>query len=256
MHGLKGVGITVRFGGIVAVDDVSISAPHGSVTGLIGPNGAGKTTLFNVCCGFQRPQRGRVYLGERDVTRSGPVTRARAGLGRTFQIMELFTSLTVEENVALAVESSSVTANPLTVLLPAFGRSSREVKAAKVAELLELVGLSGQAHLPASALPTGQRRLLELARCLARDPRMLLLDEPSSGLDPRETSRFGELVRSLTVERAMGVLLIEHDMGLVLSICERIVVLDFGRLLFEGTPSEVRSSPEVQAAYLGEQAAA
>jgi ABC-type branched-subunit amino acid transport system ATPase component len=246
-------GITVRFGGLTALDDVTIEAPQGSITGLIGPNGAGKTTLFNVCSGFQPPSSGRVYLGDREVTGMGPVRRARLGIGRTFQVMELFRDLTVRENVEVAVEARSIGDNPLSLLgLRSTDRKARVQNREAVDEILALTGLSSEADVLAGNLPTGRARLLELARSVARGPKLLLLDEPSSGLGARDTERIGELLGNLVRERSgIGVLLVEHDMSLALGICQRINVLDFGRLIFAGTPKEVRTSDIVRDAYLG-----
>jgi ABC-type branched-subunit amino acid transport system ATPase component len=257
MPGLRADDVVVRFGGLVALDNALVDAPIGRLTGLIGPNGAGKTTLFNVCCGFQRPDAGTVTLNGADITRDGPARRARAGLGRTFQRMELFGSLTVVENVALAAEAAFVGDDPLTQLgvvnaSRSVGRQVREVTDRLVSE----VGLADIAHRYASEISTGQGRLVELARALARGPRVLLLDEPSSGLDPSESHGFGELLVRLVADGELAILLVEHDMNLVLNICEWIYVLDFGKPLMDGTPKDVRTSEEVRAAYLGREGAA
>ena len=235
---LEAQGIAVRFGGLQALDGVSVAAPLGRITGLIGPNGAGKTTLFNVCCGFQQPDDGTVTLDGQDISTLSPARRARLGLGRTFQRMELFGSLTVRENVELAAEAKML-------------RDSRD----RAQQLLETVGLAGLADKPAGQISTGQGRLLELARALARGPRILLLDEPSSGLDAAESHDFGQLLVQLVRDNDLGILMVEHDMSLVLTICEWIHVLDFGRPLMAGTPDEVRNSEAVRAAYLGRLAA-
>jgi ABC-type branched-subunit amino acid transport system ATPase component/branched-subunit amino acid ABC-type transport system permease component len=241
--------LTVRFGGLVAVDSVSLQAPLGRITGLIGPNGAGKTTTFNSCSGLNRPSNGTIRLHGSDVSNVSPPGRARQGLGRTFQIMELCESLTVADNVALGRESSQAGARVLSQLFAP--RSDILVRDLATAEAMELCGISDLAELQAGALSTGQRRLVELARCLAGPFDILLLDEPSSGLDHDETGRFGEILRAVVAERGCGILLVEHDMALVMDVCEYIYVLDFGRLIFEGTPADVASSPDVQAAYLG-----
>lgn len=231
-------GVTVRFGGVQALKDVSLSCPSGQVTGLIGPNGAGKTTLFNVVSGIQRPDTGHIHLGDRDVTRAGTERRARAGLARTFQRLEVFGSLTVRENVQLAAEIHR-------------GLRRRGRPPADVAdELLARVGLSAVADHQAGVLPTGSARLLELARALAIRPTTLLLDEPGSGLDEGETHQLGDLLLSLAAE-GMAVLLVEHDVQLVMRVCARVYVLDFGELLFEGSPEQVQSHAGVQQAYLG-----
>jgi ABC-type branched-subunit amino acid transport system ATPase component/branched-subunit amino acid ABC-type transport system permease component len=247
--GLTVENVSVRFGGLLATDNVSLQAPMGRITGLIGPNGAGKTTTFNACSGLNRPTQGRVLLHGRDVSKLSPNARARAGLGRTFQIMELCESLTVADNVALGRESSQAGSNPLSQIIA----SPNDVRVRDLAtkEALELCGVSDLAPLQAGALSTGQRRLVELARCLAGPFDILLLDEPSSGLDKEESARFAELLKRIVRERGCGVLLVEHDVALVMDVCQYIYVLDFGKLIFEGTPEDVAGSADVQAAYLG-----
>ncbi|MGD9701000.1 MAG: ATP-binding cassette domain-containing protein [Acidimicrobiia bacterium] len=241
--------LTVRFGGLLAVDDVSLRAPMGRITGLIGPNGAGKTTTFNSCSGLNRPTRGQVLLHGEDVSNESPPSRARRGLGRTFQIMELCESLTVADNVALGRESGQAGASVLSQI--AAPPSEIRVRDLATNEALELCGIAHLAKVQAGALSTGQRRLVELARCLAGPFDVLLLDEPSSGLDKDETHRFGELLTRVVEKRGCGILLVEHDVSLVMDVCDYIYVLDFGKLIFEGTPQEVASSVDVQAAYLG-----
>jgi len=242
--------LRVQFGGLVAVDGVTISAPTGRITGLIGPNGAGKTTTFNACSGLNRPTRGRVVLDGSDAGRWGPAARARRGLGRTFQQMELFDSMTVRDNVAMGAEASRAGTNPLTHL--AASRAARQEIDAVTAESIALCGLEDIADRTVGALSTGQRRLVEIARCLAGPFHLLLLDEPSSGLDRGETARFAEVLTRVVRERGVGILIVEHDMSLVTSICDYVYVLDFGRPVFEGTAAEVMAAPVVQAAYLGE----
>ncbi len=247
--GLEVGELTVRFGGLVAVDGISLSAPMGRITGLIGPNGAGKTTTFNSCSGLNRPTHGGVRLHGADVSNVSPGGRARKGLGRSFQIMELCESLTVADNVALGRESSQAGARVLSQMFAP--RSDILVRDMATAEAMALCGISDLAEQQAGALSTGQRRLVELARCLAGPFDILLLDEPSSGLDHDETARFGEILRTVVADRNCGILLVEHDMTLVMDVCEYIYVLDFGRMIFEGTPAEVAASRDVQAAYLG-----
>ena len=227
--------VTVNFGGIRALDAVDLDVAAGSVTGLIGPNGAGKTTLFNVITGLQRPGRGRVRLDGRDITRDGPKQRARLGLGRTFQRLELFGSLSARDNVLVALESRGMT-----------GRSGRRT----ADQLLERVGLAEVAATQADVLPTGMARLVELARALACEPKVLLLDEPSSGLDNTEADRLGGLLTELA-GLGVAILLVEHDMDLVMRICSNVFVLDFGRIISSGTPAQIRGDKNVQAAYLG-----
>jgi ABC-type branched-subunit amino acid transport system ATPase component len=242
--------LSVRYGGHLAVDGANLTAPVGRLTGLIGPNGAGKTTIFNACSGLLRPSDGRVLLFGEDVTRRSPAARARRGLGRTFQRMELFGSMTVTENITVGREAGLAGSNPLRQLTG--GRRERRAVATAVEEALEVCGIGDLADRPAGALSTGQRRLVELARAYAGDYRLLLLDEPSSGLDRAESERFGQILQRIVAERGIGILLVEHDMVLVMNTCEYLFVVDFGCLIFEGTPAETRSSPIVRSAYLGE----
>ncbi|MHB8220623.1 MAG: ABC transporter ATP-binding protein [Acidimicrobiales bacterium] len=237
---LETQGVSVRFGGIAALTDVSLAAHSGQVTGLIGPNGAGKTTLFNVITGLQRPDRGRVSISGRDVTRLGPHRRARLGLARTFQRLELFGTLSAADNVRVGLEA------PTARRVAAGGSTGPATPSA----LLERVGVPDAPGAPVASLPTGSARLVELARALAIDPGVLLLDEPCSGLDDHETVALGLLLRQLAAE-GRAVLLVEHDMDLVLEICDRVHVLDFGEIIASGTPAEVRADRSVQAAYLG-----
>jgi branched-chain amino acid transport system ATP-binding protein len=224
--------VTVRFGGHLALDDVSLVAFPGEVTGLIGPNGAGKTTLFNVVTGLLGPQRGSVRLDGEDVTGLAPYRRARRGLARTFQRLELFGLLTVGENVELAASVRGRRPGP------------------SAADALRLVGLTDLAGVRADELPTGKARLVELARALATGPEVLLLDEPASGQDDRETEAFREVL--LTVAAAgLAIVLVEHDVQLVMRTCARVNVLDFGRVLAAGTPSEIQADRAVLDAYLG-----
>jgi ABC-type branched-subunit amino acid transport system ATPase component/branched-subunit amino acid ABC-type transport system permease component len=252
-NGLAVSNLTVRFGGLVAVDDVTLHAPMGRITGLIGPNGAGKTTTFNAFSGLNRPSVGTVTMHGTDISGASPPGRARLGVGRSFQIMELCESLTVTDNVALGRESSQAGAKVLSQLFAP--RGDILVRDLATSEAMELCGISDLGDVQAGALSTGQRRLVELARCIAGPFDILLLDEPSSGLDHDETTRFGEILRTVVRERGCGVLLVEHDMALVMDVCEYIYVLDFGRLIFEGTPPQVAASIDVQAAYLGSETA-
>lgn len=248
-RGLELEGLTVRYGGITAVDAVSLAAPTGRITGLIGPNGAGKTTTFAACSGLIRPNAGRIVLFGVDVTAVSPQRRAQLGMARTFQRMELFDSLSVAENVALGLEAHLAGTNPLRHL-----RSSREERRAVTAsaeDALQLCGLAALSGRRAGDLSTGQRRLVELARSVASGCSLLLLDEPTSGLDRVETERLGRILRDLADRRGLGILLVEHDMSLVMSICDYIYVLDFGQQIFAGTPAEVAASEAVRAAYLG-----
>ena len=248
--GLEIQDLMIRFGGHVAVNRLSLRAPLGQITGLIGPNGAGKTTTFNACSGFLRPSGGQVRLLGRDVSRVSAAGRARRGLGRTFQRMELFDSMSVAQNVGVGREARLAGALPWRHVFSR--RSERAGTAAAVERALARCGLVDLADTPVGSLSTGKRRLVELARALAGDFRFLLLDEPSSGLDPSETEEFGRILTEVASE-GVGILLVEHDMVLVMGICDYLYVLDFGTLIFEGTPAEVQSSSVVRAAYLGAQ---
>ena len=247
--GLDLTHVTVRYGGHVAVNDVSLTASVGRITGLIGPNGAGKTTLFNVASGLVRPAAGTLRLHGADMSALDPAGRARQGLGRTFQKMELFDSLTARENVALGREAGQAGRRPWQHL--AETRTESRNRGAAAGQAMALAGIADLADRPVAALSTGQRRLVELARCLAGQFDLLLLDEPSSGLDGVETERFGQVLTRVVAERGAGILLVEHDMALVMNICDYVHVLDFGIKIFEGSTAEVSSSDEVRAAYLG-----
>lgn len=250
--GLEVRGLSVRFGGVQAVRELSLIAPGNRITGLIGPNGAGKTTTFNACCGQVKPTQGQILLHGSNVSRTGPAGRARRGLGRTFQRVELFDSLTVRENVRLGREATMAGANPITQVFSGPKDSGQLDAAAESA--MELVGISRLADIQAGLLPTGQRRLVELARTLAGPFDMLLLDEPSSGLNHDETGLFGEILLEVVRERGAGILLVEHDMALVRAVCEQIYVLDFGELIFTGSAEEMLVSDVVRDAYLGSEA--
>jgi branched-chain amino acid transport system ATP-binding protein len=236
---LEAQAVSVHFGGNAALVDVSVTADSGCVTGLIGPNGAGKTTLFNIIGGLLRPSSGRILLDGRDVTNQPTHARARAGLARTFQRLELFGVLTAHANVRVAADLARRRGAHRD-------RSADDVAAA----FLERVGLTDVSDVRADQLPTGQARLVELARALATAPSVLLLDEPASGLDEGETAAFGRLLRELAAD-GMAVLLVEHDVPLVLSTCDTVHVLDVGRLLATGTPDEIRADTRVHDAYLG-----
>ncbi len=228
--------VTVHFGGHRVLDRVGLDAHRGRITALIGPNGAGKTTLFNVITGVQRPGSGTVRLDGNDLAGRAPHRRARAGLGRTFQRLELFGTLTVRENLRVAAA--------------AVPRRRRDHV---VDRTVDRLGLGAVAGARCDTLPTGTGRLVELGRALVGSPTVLLLDEPASGQDDAETARFSRLLVDLATD-GMTVVLVEHDMDLVMRISDRVHVLDFGRLIASGTPDEVRLDPAVQAAYLGVEA--
>lgn len=230
--------VVVQFGGVTAVNHASFEVEEGTITGLIGPNGAGKTTTFNVVTGLQTPTSGQVLLNGKNITRMPVHRRSQRGIGRTFQRLEAFGSLTVADNVRVALDINDG-------FRGLFRSSAHEVE-----DLLELVGIASYARDRADSIPTGTARLLELARALATNPRLLLLDEPSSGLDESETEAFGELLKQLA-EEGVTILMVEHDMDLVMGVCDDIHVLDFGSIIAQGTPAEIRVNPVVQKAYLG-----
>ena len=245
---LEARSVTVRFAGVVAARYVSIGIDPGEVVGLIGPNGAGKTTVLGVLSGFVRPSEGRVVMDGRDVTEWAAERRAAAGLARTFQRLELFWTMTVRDNLLVAAEARFAEAEFVADLA---GRRRRG-QAAEVAAAVEArLGLRPVASRVADELPLGLGRLVEIARALCTGPRILLLDEPASGLDESETLRLREVLREIARDDGLGVLLVEHDLSLVMDLSDRVTVMDFGSVIAEGTPEEVRADPAVQAAYLG-----
>jgi branched-chain amino acid transport system ATP-binding protein len=241
--------ITRRFGGLVAVDNVSLEIGATGISAIIGPNGAGKTTLFNMISGFTQPSAGRIVFSGKDITGAPPERIARRGLVRTFQLVQLFEHLSVLENVKVGRHLH--TRGGLFAALAPFRAAQSETSVEMAARhLLERTGLAAQVDILAGALPYGQKRLLEITRALAAEPKLLLLDEPAAGLNREETRRLATLLGEIAAA-GTAILLIEHDMGLVMSIAERIAVLDFGRLIAQGSPNEVRQNREVIAAYLG-----
>ena len=250
---LKLDNVTKRFGGLVAVDSVSFEVADQGVTAIIGPNGAGKTTLFNLISGFFEPSAGRVMFDGRDITGIKPEQVASLGLVRTFQLVQLFPDLTAIENVKIGRHLRTRGGIVSAIVRPGWIQRQESDIHDEARRLLAKVGLEEQADRQASILPYGQQRLLEIARGLAAAPKLLLLDEPAAGLNPDETQKLSGLIRRIANE-GTTVLLIEHDMKLVMNTADSVVVLDFGKKIAQGAPSEVRTNPAVLAAYLGEAA--
>ncbi len=243
--------ITIRFGGLVAVDDVSFAIPPKSVISLIGPNGAGKTTFFNVLTGLYAASEGSVYLGGQDVTMIKPHKRAALGMARTFQNIRLFGLMTAEENVMVAMHSQ-LTAGVLGTIFRSPKQRREEREARETArELLQYVGIGKAEGELARNLSYGDQRRLEIARAMALRPKILLLDEPTAGMNPQESQQFNDFVYRVRDERDLSVLLIEHDMSVIMKISERITVLDRGAMIAEGTPDDIRNNQRVIEAYLG-----
>ncbi len=244
--------LSMQFGGLRAVDDVKFSVDSGQIVAIIGPNGAGKTTLFNCISGFYRPTSGRVSLAGEEITTLPSHQIARRGLVRTFQNIRLFKAMTVVENLMVA-QHSRLNSNLLAGMVKTRGYRQKEREAVERAHYwLEQMGLLEFANREAGNLAYGQQRRLEIARCMALDPKLLLLDEPAAGLNPRETSELDQLIVKLRDEHALSVLLIEHDMKLVMGISDHIVVLDQGMPIAFGSPDEIRNNQKVINAYLGE----
>jgi ABC-type branched-subunit amino acid transport system ATPase component len=241
-------GITKRFGGLVAVNDVSLTVQPGQITSLIGPNGAGKTILFNCLTGNLTPDAGSVQLDDLELTYLTPDARARAGLGRTFQRLEVFSGMSVFENLQVAYEVQQPSAVWRGLIWP--GSDADPGVADAVSSVLRLLGLSELGNVTAGSLSTGLLRLVELGRALCTNPRVVLLDEPGSGLDTEETSRLERILERLAGE-GLSILLVEHDVELVMGLSSTIYVMDFGQLIADGTPDEISTNDAVRAAYLG-----
>ena len=233
--------VTRRFGGIVAIDEVSLDVDRGQIVGLIGPNGAGKTTLFNVITRLYKPDSGELEFDGKSLLRTPPHRVVRRGIARTFQNVELFNTMTVLDNVLVGAHTRT---------RPFSGRDAEE----RALDVLDYVGLNDVAHRPAAGLPFGTLKRVELARALVAEPQLLLLDEPAGGLNHEEVSELGAFIRKLRDDFKLTLLLVEHHMGLVMSVADRIHVLDFGRKIAEGAPDEVRRNPAVVEAYLGTEA--
>ncbi|MFJ3725919.1 ABC transporter ATP-binding protein [Streptomyces sp. NPDC090045] len=249
---LEASGVSVRFGGVRALTGVDLGVRAGEVCGLIGPNGAGKTTLFDVLSGIRRPDQGRMLLDGADITRRSPVWRARHGMRRTFQRQQLFGQLSVADNVLVAQEWRGGGGGLAADLLALPARRARELaRRARGERVLAGCGIGALGTSYAGGLPVGQARMVELARAVADPPRVLLLDEPASGMSAPEREQLAEVVRRLAAEEGCAVLLVEHNVAFVMELCTRVVVLDLGTVLAEGTAAEVRANPLVREAYLG-----
>ena len=244
--------VTRNFGGLVAVSEFSLSLDPGELVGLIGPNGAGKTTAFNLITGVYKPSSGAIRMAGKRIDGSPPAQICRSGIARTFQNIRLFQNLSVLDNVVVGFNRPAGRGLLATVLrTPKFGREQSRAEADGL-DLLGTLGLADKADFVARNLPYGDQRRLEIARALATGPRILLLDEPAAGMNPQEKADLMALIRFIRDRFGVGILLIEHDMKLVMSVCERITVLDHGETIAVGTPTEVRCNPDVIEAYLGE----
>lgn len=244
-------GITKIFGGVTALEDVSCRIKKGEITGIIGPNGAGKTTLFNIASGIYEATSGKVFFEDREVTGFQPEKLAKLGLVRTFQNIELFGRMTLIENVMVGLHSRSKSGMLACMFkMPGHLKEEKRIKAEALTKL-EFVGIAGFADMEASGLAFGQGRLLEIARALAAEPKMILMDEPAAGLNSRETAELGNLIRKIR-DSGITIVLVEHDMDLVMDVCDTVIVLNLGRKLAEGTPRQIQEDKRVIEAYLGE----
>jgi branched-chain amino acid transport system ATP-binding protein len=255
---LEAKGVTMKFGGLVALSNVDLAVPAGKIVGLVGPNGAGKSTLFGVLSGLLQPTEGTVHMDGVEVTSATPQKRAGLGLARTFQHPELFASLSIREHVVLGYRIRHSKSRIATDLLTGRGLFPKKDPAedARVDELLEELNLTQIQHQPVLGLPLGTSRLVEVARALATDPQVMLMDEPSSGLDVSESADLAATMRRVVDDHGVSLLFVEHDVPMVLSLCDYVYVIDFGVKIAEGTPDQIRDNPAVRAAYLGEESEA
>jgi len=251
---LQALGVSKRFGGLTAVDTLDYAIEHQQIASIIGPNGAGKTTFFNVVTGFYQPTTGSVTFNDIDISGRRPNRLTRIGIGRTFQTIRLFNNMTALENVLIGMHHR-LRANALTSLLRLPGVRAEEANArAEARQLLEYVGLGGFGGFLARSLPYGLQRRLEIARALGTNPKLLLLDEPTAGMNPNETAEMTAFIRRLRDERGLTILLIEHDMRVVMGISDKVTVLDYGKKIAEGTPDQIQKDERVIQAYLGRRA--
>lgn len=251
---LEATGIRKSFGGLMAIDDVDFSLPEGHIQSIIGPNGAGKTTFFNIISGNYHPDEGKVIFDGRDVTKLEPDQAAACGIARTFQNIRLFPELMAVENVLVGMHMHLSAGLGSIVFNTRRARREEQRAFDEASELMRYAGLEGKEKELARSLPYGDQRRLEVARALAVKPKMLLLDEPTAGMNPRETDEMKEFILRLREEKKVSILLIEHDMKVVMGISDKITVLNYGVKIAEGVPEEIRNNPEVIKAYLGQEA--